>query len=101
MPIRVAIAGKQMSAEVAVGLGPPRIVALRQMPGNRLQTASWIEFLARVNDCASAAVAERRAPVAVAPIRIGRPSLDGCSRCRSARHVLHLGGRRCADGCQR
>jgi hypothetical protein len=62
--IRVAIAGKQVSAEVAMGLGPPWIVAVRQMPGYRLKTASRIEFLARVNDCSPAqpwlSVARRR-----------------------------------------
>jgi hypothetical protein len=54
VPIRVAIAGEQVSAKVAVGFEPPGIVAVRQMPGYRLQTASWIEFLAGVNNCSPA-----------------------------------------------
>jgi hypothetical protein len=86
VPIRVAIASEQVSAEVAVGLGPSWIVAIRQMPGYGLQSTSRIEFLATVNNCPPAQpwlnIARRRP---VVPIRIGRPALDGCSVCRSPR----------------
>src|SRR6266542_3064919 len=49
--IRVAVAGEQVSTDVAMALRPRRIVAVRQMPGHRLQTASRIELLPGVNDC--------------------------------------------------
>ncbi|MBV9328927.1 MAG: hypothetical protein JO352_34905 [Chloroflexi bacterium] len=52
--IGVTVAGEQVPAHVAVGLRTRWIVAVRKVPGHRLQTAGWIELVSRVNDCAPA-----------------------------------------------
>ena len=73
MSIGVAVGGEQVSAHVTVGLRPRGIITVRQMPGHRLQTASRIDLLPRMND--SAAALERRPPESTHSNPLGRFSL--------------------------
>ena len=52
--VRVTVAGEQVSAHVAVGLRTWWIIAVRKVPCHRLHTASGIELVSGVNDCAPA-----------------------------------------------
>src|SRR4051794_19361826 len=52
--VRIAVGGHQVSADLTVALGPPRIVAVGHVPGDRLEAPRGIDLLASADDRAPA-----------------------------------------------